>query len=101
MGTWKKFVHGGILLFLISGFYNYLVIARPMHPGDKIYHMLMGIKILLAFVIFFFASALVGRSKAFEGMRRNAKAWQLLMIVLAAVIVGISGYLKIRGPFVA
>lgn len=100
MGTWKKFVHAGIALFLVSGIYNY-IIARPLHSGDKIYHILMGIKMLLAVVIFLFASALVGRSKAFEGMRKNAKAVQLLMIVLAAVIVGISGYLKIRGPFVA
>jgi uncharacterized membrane protein len=101
MGTWKKFVHGGIALFIVSGFYNYLVVARPKHSGDGRYHMLMGIKIVLAFVVFFFASALVGRSKSFEGMRKSAKFWQLVLIVLAAVIVGISGYLKVRGTISA
>ena len=57
---------------------------------------MMGTKILLALAIFFFASALIGRSKSFDGMRKNSKFWQLIMILLAAVIVGISGYLKLR-----
>ncbi|MEI8017834.1 MAG: hypothetical protein WCH39_06500 [Schlesneria sp.] len=98
MNTWKKFVHAGITLFLASGFYNYLVVQAPNHKGDKLYHALMGTKILLALGIFFFASALVGRSKSFEGMRKNAKLWQLVIIILAAIIVGISGYLKMAGP---
>ena len=97
MKTWKKFVHAGIALFLVSGFYNFIVVQIPQHRGDKLYHALMGIKILLALAIFFFASALVGRSKSFEGMRKNAKFWQLVLIILAAVVVAISGYLKVRG----
>ena len=96
IGTWKKFVHGGIALFLVSGFYNYLVVQAPKHKGDGLYHAMMGTKILLALAIFFFASALIGRSKSFDGMRKNSKFWQLIMILLAAVIVGISGYLKLR-----
>lgn len=98
MQTWKKFVHGGIALFLISGFYNYLVVMRPQHQGDKAYHMLIGIKILLALVIFFIGSALVGRSKAFEGMRAKAKFWQLVIVILSAVVIGISGYAKVALP---
>ena len=98
MNTWKKFVHAGITLFLLSGFYNYLVVQIPKHKGDGLYHGLMGAKMMLAFGIFFLASALVGRSKSFEGMRKNAKHWQLVIIILAAIIVGISGYLKMAGP---
>ena len=97
MARWKRFVHAGIALFIISGFYNY-VGQMPAHKGDKIYHILIGTKILLAFAIFFFASALVGRSKSFAGMRRNAKFWQLVIILLAAIVVGISGYAKVALP---
>ena len=97
MGTWKKFVHAGIALFVLSGFYNFIAVQVPKHKGDSVYHAVMGTKILLAFVIFFLASALVGRSKSFEGMRQSARFWQLVMIVLAAVIIGMSGYLKVRG----
>lgn len=95
MATWKKFVHAGIVLFLASGFYNFLVVQVPLHRGDKLYHALMGTKILLALGIFFIASALVGRSKTFEGMRRNSKLWQSVLLLLAAIVVGISGFAKV------
>jgi uncharacterized membrane protein len=96
LGTWKKFVHGGIAFFLISGFYNYLAVQGPQHKGDKLYHALMGIKILLALAVFLIASGLVGRSKAFAAMRAKAKLWQGIMIALAILIIGISGFLKVR-----
>lgn len=95
MKRWKRFVHIGIALFILSGFYNFLFVQIPAHRGQGgLYHGLMGIKILIAFLIFFLASALVGRSKSFEGMRAKAKFWQGVILLLAAVIVGISGYAK-------
>jgi len=97
MGRWRRFVHGGIALLLASGLYNFLVVTMPAHKGDGRYHMLVGIKMLLALVLFFLASALVGRSSALQGLRDKARATLSLMILLAAVIVAISGYLKIRG----
>jgi uncharacterized membrane protein len=96
--TWKKYVHIGIALFIVSGFYNYLVVQLPLHKGDGKYHMLIGTKILLAFATFFFAEALVGRSKSFEALRKNARFWQLVIILLAAVVVAISGYAKVALP---
>jgi len=94
---WKRIVHAGIALLLASGFYNYLVVMRPMHASDKRYDMFVGIKMLLAFLLFFLASALVGRSQALKKFRDRSSATLLVMIVLALTIVGISGYLKIRG----
>lgn len=97
MGTWKKFVHGGIGLLLLSGGYNYyLVIASGAHKGDALYHALLGTKILLALGVFFIASALVGRAAGFEGLRQQSRRWLLIALALAAVIVGISGFLKVR-----
>ena len=98
VGRWKKFVMIGIALFLISGFYNYIVVSIPKHKGDKLYHPLIGTKILLAFVVFFLGSALTGRSAAFEGIRKNSKKWLLILILLAFIIVGISGVLKVAVP---
>lgn len=95
IAKWKKFIHGGIALFLVSGFYNFLVGQVPLHRGDKLYHALMGTKILLALIVFFLASAMVGRSKTFAGMRSNPKLWQGVIVVLAALIIGISGFVKV------
>lgn len=95
MARWRKWVSIGIGLLLVSGFYNYLVVMRPKHEGHGIYHMLVGIKMILAFAVFFLASALTGRAAAFEGLRKNAKKWLALTITLAIIIVIISGYLKV------
>ncbi|HTI50409.1 MAG TPA: hypothetical protein VL475_05640 [Planctomycetaceae bacterium] len=98
LSTWKKIVHGGIALLLASGALNYYrVIADRSHKGDGLYHGLLGTKILLALAIFFIASALVGRSVGFEPMRQNARKWLAVNLLLALVIVAISGFLKVRG----
>lgn len=95
--TWKKIVHLGIALFIITGGINYYrVIAAGSHKGDALYHALLGTKIILALVVFFIASAMVGRSAAFEGMRRNPRRWLMVNLLLAGVIVAISGFLKVR-----
>src|ERR1700722_13037808 len=102
IARWKKFVMAGIALFLASGFYNYLVVSIPRHHGDHVYHALMGTKILLAFVVFFLASVLVGRSARFEPLRRQRKTWLLITILIAFLIVLISSYLRIRSvPFLS
>lgn len=94
---WKRIVHVGILLFLASGFYNYFR-AMPQHEGDGLYHGLVGAKILLALGVFFIASALVGRSNTFRRMRQERGKWVAIMVLLATLIVAISGYVKVRGP---
>jgi uncharacterized membrane protein len=104
IGRWKKFIHAGIGLFLATGLYNYwlaILAIRASGARDPLYHGMLGTKIILAFVIFFIASALVGRSARFESMRKNAKFWLSVNLLIALVIVGMSGYLKVRGRPVA
>lgn len=93
---WKRFVHIGVTLFLITGFYNYFQ-AMPLHKGDGLYHGLLGAKMLLAVGVFFLAAALAGRSRLLEPIRANREFWLRILILLAVVIVAISGYVKVRG----
>jgi uncharacterized membrane protein len=95
-GRWKKFVHGGIALMLLSGFFNYIR-AMPQHKGDGLYHALIGTKILVAFVVFFLASALVGRSQGTQKFRDQAPRWTAVVILLSFLIVAASGVVKVRG----
>ena len=95
LNRWKRFVHGGIGLFLLSGFYNYMRLMGA-HKGDKLWHMMVGTKILLAFVVFFIASALVGKSKSFEPLRQQRAKWLGIVVLLSLVIVGMSSFLKVR-----
>lgn len=92
---WKRFVHAGIALFLISGFYNYFR-AMPLHKGDGLYHGLVGTKILLALFVFFLASALTGRSAGTQKFRDQAPKWAAVLVLVSFVIVAISGFVKVR-----
>lgn len=93
---WKKFVHAGIAIFLLSGIYNYMTMI-PSHKGDGLYHGLVGTKFLLAMFVFFLASVLVGNKAGTQRFRDDAKKWTGIMLLVAAVIVGISGFVKVRG----
>lgn len=90
---WAKFVHLSIGLLLITGLYNFMVVIGPSNV-PKIYHMIFGIKFLLALGVFFTASILVGRSGAAQKARQNPRMWLLLNISLAVSIVCLSGYLR-------
>lgn len=95
-GRWKRFVHFGVLLFIASGLYNYIR-AISQHKGDGLYHLLICTKMLLAMGVFFLAAALVGRSEKLQAIRDNKAKWLKRLIALAIVIVGISGFAKVRG----
>ncbi|MCA9057817.1 MAG: hypothetical protein KDA85_04935 [Planctomycetaceae bacterium] len=94
---WQRVLHPGIAIFILSGFYNFWR-ALPDHSDDGLYHGLVGTKILLAFGIFFLASALTGRSAGTQKFRDQPRRWLGVILLLATVIVGISGFVKVRGP---
>lgn len=93
---WRRVVHGGVALFLVSGFYNYIR-AMPSHRGDGLYHALVGTKILLALTVFAIASLLVGRSRLAKKLGDRRAFWLGVMVVLAVAVVGISAVVKVRG----
>ncbi len=98
MGRWRKIVGAAILLLLLTGFYNYLAVNVPLQresPTHGMYHALMGTKILLSLGVFFLASALTGRAKAFEKMRQNRRTWMLVTVLLGTTVVGIGSYLRV------
>jgi uncharacterized membrane protein len=98
---WCKVVMAAILFLVLSGVYNFVMIARglsaneALHGIKPMYHALFGVKFLLALGIFFIASALVGRSAAFEKLRANAKLWATVNIALAVVLVCLSGFMRL------
>jgi len=98
---WAMVYSISILILLATGLYNYIVVAIPQHRGQAIYNALIGIKIILAFAVFFLGSALVGRSPAFENLRRNAPRWLVINIGIALIVVAIATVLKFIPTVVA
>lgn len=93
---WMRILHLCITLFLISGFYNYLVVQNPLHKGDGLYHALFGIKFLLALVLFALA-IMVSSAKGYAAkFRANAPFWMGVIVFIGIVIVLISGVMKNR-----
>ncbi|MBI5092448.1 MAG: hypothetical protein HZB26_08385 [Candidatus Hydrogenedentes bacterium] len=91
---WQKFVHTCIMMFLISGFYNYFVVTGPAHSGQPLYHALFGIKFLLALAVFGLAVVLTSTKDWSKGIRANAKTWLGLLVALGVVVVMVSGVMK-------
>jgi len=104
---WSKVVMLAILFLLVSGLINYILTIRPYTQNVKLfqndyselklpraYHILFCIKFLMALVIFFIASALAGRGRATAGIRAKAAGWLSFNLLLAVVLVAISGVMR-------
>jgi uncharacterized membrane protein len=95
---WAKFVMLAAALLLISGIANLGLAARyeykPIFGMNGGYHMIVGIKFLLALPIFLFASFLAGRSQTAKRFQANAPFWMNVNLALALTMVLIGGFLK-------
>lgn len=94
MRRWKMLIHPSILFFLISGLYNYLAVTRFQHDDQPLYHILFGVKFLLAIVVF--ALALVATStRAWSvNLRKSSGLWGALVLTSLAVVL-LGGYMKV------
>jgi uncharacterized membrane protein len=97
-GRWARFVALAAALLLISGVANLGLAAnyefKPVLSLDKGYHLIVGIKFLLALPIFFIASMLTGRSQAAQRFQAQARWWMNVNLALALTMVLIGGALK-------
>lgn len=92
---WSKVVMAAIGVLLLTGLANFLLANRSVEFKGTPYHMLFGIKFLIAMVIFFIASLLTGRSGLSEKIRKNARLWLGFNLLLVLIVVGLSGTLRV------
>ncbi len=90
---WARFVYGCITLLLISGTINLFILVIQPRVEPMPYHAVLSLKVLASFVLFFFGSALAGKGAVFASMRANLRKWLGVALVLAALIVTLSGML--------
>src|SRR5688572_1524952 len=96
---WSRVVMLSSGLLIVSGLVNFMLtvtrfdIPKTAFPGSM-YHMLFGIKFLLALVVFVLAALLTGRTALAERLRRNERFWLTLNMVLAIILVCLGGVLK-------
>lgn len=90
---WSKVVMACIGVLLLTGGYNFVVLALPPKVDAIPYHPIFGLKFFAALGVFFIASALVGRSPGLESMRAQRARWLSWLLVLAGAVVLLSGVL--------
>lgn len=101
----KKVLHSALGLALLTGFYNYGVVAvgalrkiKETHTDLGLlgsYHAVMGIKMLLSFVLFALAIALLKPSEAIPEARKPTLTVNL---VVGLVILALAAYLRRLWP---
>ena len=98
---WSKIVMAAIAILLVTGLYNFFTIntiyKRVLPDGiDPVF----GIKFFLAFAVFAIASLLVGRTALAQRLRTNARLLAVANLLLAALIIAISGVMRTTHPAV-
>jgi putative copper export protein len=74
-----------IVLLLVTGIYMLVLVTTSGVPSRS-YHMIVGIKILLALAIFTIALGTTLPMKALETMRQNRRRWMIINIHLIAIV---------------
>lgn len=96
---WSKIVMAAIAILLISGLYNFLTIKHNYKLVlPRWYDPVFGVKFLLAFAVFAIASLLVGRTALAQRLRANSRLWLSTNLLMAALIIAISGVLRTTHP---
>ena len=93
MARWRNVVHVSVAVLIVTGFVNILISLKENVPPMP-YHALFGVKLIGALIVFFLAIALAGSSPGFSKFREQRGKWLSVQIVLAAVIILLSGLLK-------
>ena len=98
--VWARWVGLATFFLLASGIYNFLTIYNATKAaGEKLpptYHMLFGIKVLLALLVMFIGAILAGKTAAADRFRLQMSRWlniawlASIAIVVIAAILGIS-----------
>ncbi|MEM8946413.1 MAG: hypothetical protein AAGD11_14670 [Planctomycetota bacterium] len=95
---WAKWVGMSTLFLLISGIYNLISIIKQAKAAEvdlpPAYHMLFGIKFLLALLVMFVAAILAGKTDAAERFRGNMRKWLNIGWLAAMSIIVIGAILR-------
>jgi cytochrome c biogenesis protein CcdA len=78
---------------LVTGLFNFVTIVKANQIATS-YHMLGGVKILVALVIFFFAAILAGKTALAESFRERMKYWLTVTMLIGVLIVIIGSVMR-------
>ncbi len=92
--AWARLVMICTTLLLLSGFFNLYSIIIGNEDLPPAYHMLFGLKFLLAMFVFFVAAGTAGVSPLAVKMRANLRKWLNLALVATILVFTIGAAMK-------
>lgn len=92
-GAWAKWVGIAAALLIVTGLFNYIEIAKANDLATS-YHMIAGIKILVALVLIFFASLIAGRSPLADQLRERMVFWLGVTLLVGVLVVILGSVLR-------
>ncbi len=97
--VWAKWVGIATLFLLVTGFYNFFIIIgqSKAEGGVKLpptYHMLFGVKFLLAMMVMFIAAILAGKTEAADRFRGQMGKWLNIAWLAAVAIIVLAAILR-------
>jgi len=95
---WARWAGIATVLLLASGFYNFIAINNQVKADGKtlgsVYHIMFGIKFLLALLLMFIAAMLAGKTEVAERFRGQMGKWLNIGWFAAMAIVVIAAMLR-------
>ena len=92
--SWAMVVMISTLFLLVSGLWNFMTIYGRYDLPTGYMHC-VATKFLLALAMFFFSARVAGRSESAVRFRQNVGLWLKVNSVLAILLVGLAGYMKV------
>jgi uncharacterized membrane protein len=97
--VWAKWVGISTAFLLLTGIYNFIIIIGESKADGGIklpptYHMLFGVKFLLAMMVMFIAAILAGKTEAADRFRLQMKKWLNIGWLAAVAIIVIAAILR-------
>jgi hypothetical protein len=96
--VWARWVGIATFFLIVSGLFNYIMFVRDAKaagaPLPSAYHMLFGIKFLLALFVFFVAAILAGKTSLADKFRGNMGRWLNLAWTAVMVIIVIGAVMR-------
>lgn len=92
--VWARWVGAATLFLIVTGMLNYITFVREAKaagaPLPSTYHMLFGVKFLLALFVFFVAAILAGKTSLADKFRASMAQWLNFAwpAVMAIIIIG-------------
>jgi uncharacterized membrane protein len=91
--AWAKWVGISTSVLLVTGLFNFVMMVKLNHIATS-YHMLGGMKILIAFVLFFFAAILAGKTGLADRYRAKMRTWLKVTFFVGLIIVVIGAVMR-------